>query len=811
LGWRDEIRDPNCTLCSLHRSAEYVCLLGDGKRKAKLAIVGEAPGAREDENHRAFVGQAGLLLNEMLEEVGLKRSDFYVTNAAKCRPPDNRTPTRAEVKTCSTTYLARELDAVRPDLVLLLGNSALQACLGRSGITRYRGKVYEAGSLRYFPTFHPAAVLRNPRYGPDVRADLRRFARLARGDDGGDSLRTKVQVVRTKAQLKWLCQQLDEQSVVAWDFETQQRENLKEVGSREWEPDSKIVALSLAWTEGEAVVVPLHHRAGVWKDPDAVLRRLKPHLERRDLKLVAHNGKYDARWAAANGLFLELTFDTMLAAHLLDENRSKALENLAGLYFGVDPWDNITDKSHMFDEPLKRLCLYAGKDADWTLRLYHELKRELQANARLARIFVKLMVPASNSLTKAESIGIYLDRKRTKKMRKLAYETRARVEVKLRKQVPRYARKTINFRSHPQVAHWLFTDLKLPILTYTDGGAPSSKEDVLKRLAKKHKGPALLLEYRGWQKKCEFLDSWLKHADAHSRVHATYKLFGTVTGRISSENPNLQQVPREGPMRTCFGAPQGWKFLEADFAQIELRVAAMVAPEPTLLRIFHTGGDPHLTTSSGLARRTPEDVLASDATGKTEYRKRAKGVNFGFLYGMGEDHFIEYARTNYDFEPTPAEAREYRNKFFRLYPGLIPWHNRQRRLADRYGRVTSPLGRVRHLPDIRSGDRAVRAEAERQAINSPIQSTASDMMLVAMVRLDKLLDPHEAFIVGTVHDQLNFQVRDDAVDKVATIVKETMEDVRVLKKWFGADITVPIEAEIKVGQWWGAGTVWTPK
>lgn len=809
MSWKDKIRDKHCELCPLHESADHVCLMGDGSKQARLMIVGEAPGAREDDEHRAFVGPAGQLLDDLLREAGLKRKDFYITNAAKCRPPDNRQPTRQELKICAATYFTAELRKVRPDFVLLLGNAALQACLGKSGITKHRGQTYEAGGITYFPTFHPAAVLRNPRYGPDVRADLRRFARLARGEAREASHSTKVSVVRTWGQLEWLCKKLDTLDHVAFDFETQQRENLREVGSREWEPDSKIVCLGLSYQPGTAVVVPIDHRSGLWDDPRAVLRRLKPHLERPTLKLIAHNGKYDARWGAAFGLRLKLTFDTMLAGHLLDENRSKSLENLAGVEFGMDPWDIASefDKGHMFDIPLKRLAQYCGQDCDWTLRLYYRMKQQLKERPRLARVFVKIMMPVSNVLTKAEYRGIYLDRKRVMKIRKKIYRERDKAELKMRRKVPQYARDRINFNSHPQVAHWLFTDLGLPILEQTPKGAPCSNEDVLKRLSHKHKAPRLLLEWRGWTKKQQFIDSWLMHADERSRIHTTFKPYGTVTGRLSSEKPNLQQVPREGTMRTCFGAPPAWRFLEADFSQIELRLAAMVAPEPALLRIFHTGGDPHLTTASGLARLTPEDVLASDKTGRTEHRKKAKGVNFGFLYGMGEGHFIEYARTNYDFEPTEAEAHEYRETFFRLYPGLIPWHNRQKRLANRYGYVTSPLGRVRHLVDIRSGDRAVRAEAERQAINAPIQCTASDMALVALTRLDALLDPRIAFPVGTVHDSLGFQVREDHVDEVAAVVRETMEDVDILYRWFGAEITVPIEVEIKAGQYWGAGDV----
>lgn len=260
-------------------------------------------------------------------------------------------------------------------------------------------------------------------------------------------------------------------------------------------------------------------------------------------------------------------------------------------------------------------------------------------------------------------------------------------------------------------------------------------------------------------------------------------------------------------MRTVFGASPGRVFLEADYSQVELRIAAMLAGETTLLRIFATGGDPHLTTAAEVAKMTPAMVQASDATGKTEYRKKAKGINFGFVYGMGEEKFVTYATMNYGWTPTPEEAHEYREAFFRLYPRLLPWHDRQRRLVHRYQQVHSPIGRVRHLPDVLSGDRQVAAEAERQAINSPVQSLASDLMLLSMVQLQGRLRPGDARIVGTVHDALLFDVREDAVPEVARTVKEVMEDMEPVKRLFGAEITVPIVVELKVGPYWGAGKV----
>jgi DNA polymerase I-like protein with 3'-5' exonuclease and polymerase domains len=406
-----------------------------------------------------------------------------------------------------------------------------------------------------------------------------------------------------------------------------------------------------------------------------------------------------------------------------------------------------------------------------------------------------------------ETVGQYVIDEHLKEQTAHYEKVREKLERKMLKHVPKEKRPTFNFRSTKQVPQWLFGDLGLNPVKKTKTGNDSTDEHVLLTLRDDHPVVPLLLRYRTVDMKYlrTYLTKWEEWRDSRSRIHTNYKLYGTVTNRLSSEKPNLQQVPRESTLRTCFGAPVGWHFLEADYAQIELRIAAMLSGDPTLLRIFHTGGDPHLATAAEIAGLTPDEVKASDATGKTEHRKRAKPVNFGFLYGMGEGKFIDYAFDNYGVTVTEQEAHDYRERYFRLYSRLLAWHDRQRRLANRYGRVVSPLGRVRHLPDVFSSDPKVRAEAERQAINSPVQVTASDLMLLSLVRLVNEFRPSVARVVGTVHDSLLFEIKDGYVDEHAARIREVMEreTIREVRKKFGADITVPIEVDFKIGQYWG--------
>lgn len=805
MTWQGKIRNPNCTLCPLHESAQHVCLMGTGPKKAKIMVLGEAPGYREDEEHMAFVGTSGQLLRDELRRAGILPEHLYISNVTKCRPPDNRTPSRTEARLCADTYLVQELEAVDPDFVLLLGNSPLQALTRRSGITKHRGTTF-GESPTMFATFHPAYVLRQPQHTAIFRSDLARFARLVKGQETSIT-KTKIKIVKSVSGLQKLIDRLDGAPVISYDLETWQEKSLKKYGSMEWDPKSVIVTCSFSTEPGEATVVPLWHVSEPWRHPDKVLRALKASLEQQGTKYVAHNGKYDCRWLSRFGIYVPQSFDTMLAAHLLDENRLKGLKPLSQVLLGADAYDAGVDVANAYNEDLRKLCIYNGHDTDYTLRLYYVFREQLKEDPRLGRIFARLMMPASNMLTQVERGGMYVSKDRLRDQLEILEERHDKLRLKMCKHVPKHKRAAINFNSYPQVGEWLFKDLKLNPLKLTNTGNNSTDESVLLQLKDDHKAIKHLLDNRGVVKNLGYLRSWGEKLDDKSRIHTNYKLFGTVTGRISSDKPNLQQVPREGTMRTVFGAPPGWVFLESDYSQVELRVAAMLANETTLLRIFATGGDPHLTTACELTELTPAELKASDASGKTEHRKKAKPVNFGFLYGMGEPKFIDYALTNYGIKVTPEEAHEYREKYFRLYPKLLSWHARQRRLVHRYQRVVNPIGRVRHLPDVLSGDKQVVAEAERQAINSPVQSFAFDLMLLSMVRLHSRLSPKVARVVGTNHDAIMFEVKEEALLPVARLVKNVMEDMTPVRKLFGARVTVPIVVEIKAGPYWGGGKV----
>jgi DNA polymerase-1 len=772
--------------------------MGSGDPKSRIMLIGEAPGANETETGRVFSGRAGQLLDFQLSQAGLDREDVYVTNVVKCRPPDNRRPNRMEWEACRK-YLEREAKAVSPNYVLLLGNAALQAVARKSGITTKRGIRLDVkdpawAGAEVMATIHPAYVLRNPGQGTVFAEDIRRFVRLIRGEF--QVVPVKQILVRTTRGLKYvrdLLLRAPDGTVVSYDVENR---------GRPWESEWDIVCLGVSIDGGTSYIIPLSHPESPfqnhWRE---VLHYLKPALGRIGLKLVAQNGKHDNLQLAGANVFLHHRFDIMLAAHLLDENRPKNLGFLSQSILGADVYKGTVElkPDKIMSEPLKKIAQYNGNDVAYTHQIYPHLRKELVAQPRLARLFQKLMMPASEVIQEVEMAGWYVDKDRLwARINQLQGEIDERKAI-LYEHLPRKMQVTdrgeaFNFNSTQQLGRWLFSKrgLALSPLEYTATGNPSTREAVLLHY-RNHPAIKALLEYRTLELKWmrTYLLPWSMRLDSKSRLHTVYKLYGTVTGRLSGD---MQQVPRDSFVRGVFGAPPGWYFGQLDYSQIELRIAAHCSRERRMLRAFKIGEDLHLVTASNLTGKPGSAV-------SKEERKKAKAVNFGFLYGMYPRKFQQYAFESFGVDVTIDEAELARRQYFETFPGLIPWHERQTRVANNLHYVTSPLGRVRHLPDILSSDSAVRKEAERQAINSPVQATASDLMLFSMVKLRDELNPQEAFLVGTLHDAIFLQVREDKAKEVMALAKQVMENLP-LKKTFGLDLTVPVVADAEYSQHW---------
>lgn len=786
----EKLRNIECEKCNLCETAQSVCLIGQGPCPCNLILVGEAPGQREDDVCKPFQGRSGKLLQTALRELGkIEREEIFITNAVKCRPPENRTPSKKEVTACKD-YLLREIELVNPQYGLIVGATAFQAIFKKSGIMKHRGEIVEKDGVKYLITIHPSAALRQPRLKPLFDADITRFGNLVRGKlDKPKGI--KWTLANSSSLIKSCFRDIRNSKVISYDIETSGTDDYLS-------PEGEIYCIGLS-TKSRSWVIPLSYPGSPFIKPDIQRKIIKTLLIALENKsCVAHNGKFDNKYLTSKfGSCPSQTFDTMLAAYTLDENRPLGLKPLSQMYFGAPQYE-IKMPIDKEEVPLKKLAEYCAYDVHYTRKLYFIFKKQLKEDSYLHRIYRKLIMPASRILEEVELRGIYVD---TLKYPKSLKECSRKVKRCLEDLNRIAGTDKLNWNSPQQVAKLLFTDLKLPVLEKTATGKPStSGENVLPRLKDKHPIIQKLLDYRKQVKLLQFLDSWGELMDENNFMHPNYKIHGTVTGRISCTDPNFQQVPRDVFIRSLITAPPGWVLMEADYSQIELRVAAMIADEKNMKRAFQTGEDIHSKTASGVSGVSVDKV-------DKNMRKKAKAVNFGFLYGMWWKKFREYARDKYEVDLSDDDAREYRDRFFEMYPGLLSWHDRQKRLVKKYGYVRNPLGWKRRLPEINSMDKKVRQEAERQSINSPVQGFASQMcMFLGLIRCSRL-NKDKFLPAGLVHDAAFGWIKEGYEDLIVPKVKQIMEDMDLIERVFHTSVTVPIKVEIKLGPW-GAGKEW---
>lgn len=832
----DQIRDRECSKCKLCQTAEIVCQIGWGQPTADVMVVTKMGSSRQYQED----------LERELHEMGLDLGRVFWTQAIKCRTFD-QDPSNADIKACKS-YLDQEIELQKPKYILALGNEALLATVGRSGITKYRGRIYDhASGAKIIATLNPASVRRNPGQKPGYLADLRLFVNMVLGRKVGLE-KPKYLIVDDRVKLDKLKKKLSKTRELYWDVETV---------SDYYKPDGKVVSLSATCVlnNGKVFVfaLPLYHPDSVWRRKwKAVLKYLQPEFEGIP-RVTAHNGSYDTKWLKWLGIKIRFTFDTMLAIHLLNENVQKGLKPQAQARLGVPPWG--IDTKNLLEKDLDDILEYNVLDTWYMYHIKQQLAEELKKQPRLAKIMKYIMMDGVNELVDAEMRGIWLDVERLKERTPIMKQKLKDIEDAIIKQAklgksmdrlympgagekkviedwpiqkvlktrgPVYAQPNFNAS---KFARWMIFDhLGMPVLERgkpkPDGrdGDPSMAEGVIMQLKQDfpdQKVLPLMLERVGYQKTISsFFEPYWELYDENHRIHTNFKMAGTVTGRLSSgkndedkisavrgdklRGVNLQQVPRDPFVRGVFGAPPGWSFVESDFSQIELRIVAYLSRDSTMLHLYKIGADIHKATAASVLGIPESQVTGDD-------RKKAKAVNFGFVYGMGWRKFIMTAFEKYGAVFTEDEARAVRAAFFEHFAGLQPWHAKQRRLVNEYGRVQSPIGRVRHLPDIYSPDPGVRAEAERQAINSPVQSFGSDMAVLSMVEINKQFRKRgiKGHCIGLVHDAVNFEIRDDYLAEALPIIKDTMQDMSIVEKRFGVHVDVPILADIKVGQHWG--------
>lgn len=541
-------------------------------------------------------------------------------------------------------------------------------------------------------------------------------------------------------------------------------------------------------TDGENLskkyILNMHENKDLYK-----FKRIVEKLKEGNYRMIYQNGKFDTLFVeTSTGIKLPMGDDVMLLGTAYDMAAPHALDKMAWNYLRIKSWDIPLKQKTQFNNPLVEKE-YLPKDIETPWLLYKFFRDEL--DTQQWKVYHEVLQKAYKGYRNIERNGIYVDLPQLIKVKR---EYRLK-EAEAKKKLP-----DLNWSSPKQVNKFLYEDMKLPILAVTKTGAPSSDVKILRRLAAEgHDIAKDIMEYKFYVgARTKFLDAWPKYLDGNSRIHPSFKLTNVVTGRTSCSDPNLQQVPRNKDLRTLFTAPSGGVLIEADYSQIELRLAAHYSQDKTMLEIYKNGGDIHTETGMAVSGHSYEDVKAN----VNEYRTKAKAVNFGFVYGMQAKGFVAYARDSYGAYVSAEEAVIFRDKFFEKYSSLLDWHNEQAYKCDMQGGVYNSFGQFRSLPDIWSQDRWERASAVRRSINTPVQGDASILLMMAAYQIDRdLTKEFDIEVNGTIHDAVLVTCRNknDAAS-VAKEMQRIMARPEVMDV-FDLHFDVPIVADIAIGPW----------
>jgi DNA polymerase-1 len=599
-------------------------------------------------------------------------------------------------------------------------------------------------------------------------------------------IKKDYQMIVTEEQLDIWLEKLKVADLLAVDTETTSLDYM----------EAELVGISFAIAAGQAVYIPFgHDYLGAPKQlaKDLVMTKLKPILENPSLKKVGQNLKYDMSVLAQHGILLAgIEFDTMLESYVVDSVATRHdMDSLAEKYL-----DEITTKftdiagkgvgQLTFNQvALEHAAPYASEDADITLRLHEVLWPQLEEHETLTCVLKNIEMPLLPILSKIERTGALID---DTLLFQQSSELTQRIN-ELEVDAWELAGQQFNLASPKQIGEILFTKLEIPILKKTAKGAPSTKEEVLQELALDYPLPKVLLEHRGLAKlKSTYTDKLPTMINAKTgRVHTSYHQAGTATGRLSSSDPNLQNIPirnYEGRrVRQAFIASPGCKIVAADYSQIELRIMAHLSEDPNLLSAFAMGKDIHQATAAEVFALDLESVT-------TEQRRSAKAINFGLIYGMSAFGLAKQLNIG------RKQAAEYIDTYFERYPGVLNYMNSVRSSASDNGYVETDFGRRLYLPEINSRNGMRRQAAERTAINAPMQGTAADIIKLAMISVDKWLEECnlKSVMIMQVHDELVLEVPELELLEVTDGLKLHMENA--------ANLKVPLVVDAGVGNNW---------
>ena len=882
------------------------CLGGKGSKSANIMLIGEAPGSVEDREGEPFVGPAGEILTSALEYVPLTLNDVYITNAVKCRPPDNSTPTYPQSIPC-TTFLAKEIEQVKPEFIVPLGATALRAVTGNSKAavgtyvnrmncqsTEFKAKVC-GREATIFPMFHPAYVLRADHLIKDYYENFIRLAVLAgvaedeeneyaelRGSGtywtfwpGGplDLIvwRTKMRELRRKGNYRWA---FDLPALeVAYDIEANSLNAYRQ--------KSRLCSIAFSDKEGFGFSILLDHDEYRWtkKERQIIDSEIRKLFDAPGLSFIAHNRKFDDQYVLEHlGCVPPPAPDTMLQHCVgINENPGHGLKVLAWHYTGMGGYEDASggEDREEANWQLHRLSPqsflpYNAMDVDATKRIRQSMKDDMALDEHdphaLFRLSERFMPRASRALMRMEWRGARVNHKKARQYQAV-YDEKMEKTLASIKKVPEVRRfikarekngkSDFSLNSTPQLSELLFSEKYFDYAPYylTKKGQPSTDKTVLVNLIQDYKCDfcQALKRYRLDKIISDYLYGlWDASRKQKGFVHGNFNLHVAVTGRLSSSNPNLQNVSHQGggdPYRPLISRWGGdGALLYADYSQVELRLLAAFSRDPAMLEAFARGEDLHLLTTCKIFGITPEIYYLAEAEKPVDpalftsemrakldkkdlkilakgghkaaekaafWRTVAKRVNFGIAYGIGGRGIAgQLASQEPPIHISDDEARGYIDTFYDAYPLVKRWIYDMIDLTEEQGFIESLFLRRRRLPEIYSENEDTQARARRQAVNHIIQSSASDMTLTALTRMSELMDDSKhlsgkAFPILTVHDSIVFDVRREVLRDAIKLLQDVMPNMieHIPEIWGdGLDLSVlervPCKADVQIGVNW---------
>ena len=796
--------NPPCTRCELHKSCNNPNIQPRGS--GDIVFLGEAPGADEDIQNTSFIGRSGELLAEFLGELEIPKDRLRFTNSVRCRPPKSRPPTHLEISHCLYN-VALEFSENMPSIIVPLGASALNS-LRKLGIlhssqkiTALHGQVIEEEGVTIFPMLHPAYLLRNPHL----------FEEYARAMNGLEALVKNGGVMPVKVsqdylfsseidELEEILRLLQDVEAVAYDIETS--------AFMPYMKGGEVITFALSWEVGKAFgfeLTPQNRKAAL----ELLDREL---LENPRIKKIMHHAKFELAWSFSRGRTIVNFDDTLLLHwHTDEKNGTHRLDNVALKYTDLGYYDRELEeykKAHPEADPEKGgsyaaiprrkiLLPYNCADADATYRIWEKIRAEL--NERQLWVHDHIQIPSCYPFADLELNGVTIDWPYVDKLNEILPAQIRELDDKLMSEpdmktfVASYLDDDtpFNCRSTNHVQTLLFKHLKLPIFEWalTDKGQPSTAKEVLEELSEYHPIPKILMD----RNKVKTLHrNYVEAAYERRRgqkLHTSYGIANTETGRSNSTKPNLQNTPRKGVIKPMFIPDPGHYMIELDFSQIEVRIMAMASGDENLLDYFRKGLDVHRSIASKTIGIPLEKVSDDQRTG-------AKATVFGLCYGQGPQGLAKKLWISIQ-----AAERLFAS-FFGEFQAVDRWIKKTQNQAAKTGQVETLFGRIRRLPDAMLKDErdSYRNRAMRQVINAPIQGTAVDMFYMKMAELWFALKKggFQTRMILTVHDSLAFSVPPREVVPFFKLAKPLMEDFKAVS-W----VTIPIVVDFKIGRRWG--------